>query len=299
MEIPSHIAQLYRHLFHHTVQPIGVLPEVDTVVLRKVEEFTHERLRMWERKIQGKQAPYSSDPILAQYRFCNIFREFDRQTIAIHTLLNPLRDDFVLWLLNVFMCRLIARPETVATIGLLSFDEKENEAWHKRLEALPRPKYGVPYVFPISVIQKSTTPTREAFLSGYLPGIMPKVAARIATWHKKSVYDGVQEVLPIFGYNLAFLWTEVLIDVAYQYPEKIDLFARFPVGPGSLPTMKRLAPSIDPSTLVQRLAYLPFASGITYEGRALVLSAENWEGIGCEFRKYTNLQLGKGRKRVY
>jgi hypothetical protein len=160
MEIPDNIAQLYRHLSLHTSRPAGTLPSVDAFVLKQIEEFTQERLLMWERKVQGEQAPYSLDPILSRYRFCNIFREFDRQTIAFHAMLNPLRDDFPLWLLNMFACRLMARPETLTAIGLLSFNEKENDVWRERLDALPRPKYGVPYVFPISVIQRSATHRR-------------------------------------------------------------------------------------------------------------------------------------------
>ncbi len=69
--------------------------------------------------------------------------------------------------------------------------------------------------------------------------------------------------------------------------------------PGSLPTLQRIDKREKPSILVSRLSELPFDTGITFEGVPLVLSAENWEGIGCEFRKYTNLKSGKGRTRIY
>ena len=113
------------------------------------------------------------------------------------------------------------------------------------------------------------------------------------------MHDGVVRVLPLFGINLTFLWTEVLIDVAYQFPERVDLFARFPIGPGSLPTLRRIDAHEDPALLVTRLAKVAVPHGLTYEDVPVRLSAENWEGIGCEFRKYTNLKLGKGRKRLY
>lgn len=256
-------------------------------------------MRVWEQKTAGKEPPYTHDPILSQYRFCNIFRELDRQTIELHTLLNPLRDDFPLWLLNMFYARLVARPETLRSAGLLSFDKKKNQELYARLVASPRPRFGVPYVFPVSVIQRSGTPTRELFIANYLPGIMRDIAQEIQTWQKMSVYDGVEKILPIFGYNLRFLWTEVLIDVAYQFPEYIDLFKRFPIGPGSAPTFKRLRPGVDPSLFVQELAEMCVTTSLTYEGKQLRLSAENWEGIGCEYRKYTNLCSGHGRKRRY
>lgn len=256
-------------------------------------------MQIWERKISGEVPPYTEDAILGRYRFCNIFREFDRQTLEYHQMLLPIRDDFPLWLLNMFYCRMVARPETVRSVGFLSYDPIRNEEIISRLESLARPRFGTPYVFPVSTIMKSSTPTRETFIGRHLPRVMMKIADQVSDWKNRSVYDGVKEILPGFGFNHSFLWTETLIDVAYQYPERIDLFARFPVGPGALPTLSRINSEIDPSVLTKRLASLRYTPGVTYEGSLILLSAENWEGIGCEFRKYANLLSGGGRHRMY
>ena len=299
MELPTKLKKLYRHWRFHTTPADGKYSFKQKALQKQVERFVAERMHVWEQRQAGKLPPYTKDPIIGRYRFCNILRELDRQTIEYHELLNPLRDDFPLWLLNMFYCRMVARPETVRQVGLLSFDEKKNEALYERLRTSSRPRYGTPYVFPVSVIMRSTTPTRETFIARYLPEVMRKVAKEIETWKKESVADGVDKVLPLFGYNLSFLWTEVLIDVAYQYPQFIDLYTRFPVGPGSLPTMKRIDSKTDPSKLAAQLANTSISSGITFNGKPVRLSAENWEGIGCEFRKYTNLKTGSGRRRVY
>lgn len=106
--------------------------------------------------------------------------------------------------------------------------------------------------------------------------------------------------MPIFGLNFKFHWTEILIDVAYQYPKYIDLFKKFPVGPGSLPTMKKLNEVEDPvkTNLTLVSLEIPDFPYLTYDRKKVWLSAENWEGIGCEFRKYTNLSSGVGRRRL-
>ena len=91
----------------------------------------------------------------------------------------------------------------------------------------------------------------------------------------------------------------MLIDVAYQYPGRINLFDRFPIGPGSMPTMKMIDAKSNPIDVAVGLTSIPFDTEITIDGTSLRLSAENWEGIGCEFRKYTNLKNGHGRKRIY
>ena len=295
MELPDNLKSLYRHWGLHTTTQTQNTKDVPEEMLWFVRERTH----IWERKTLGKEPPYTTDPTLSRFRFCNIFRELDRQTIEIHTLLNPLRGDFSLWLLNMFYARMVARPETLRLAGLLSFDEKEDQRLYERLIALSRPRFGVPYVFPVSVIQRSSTPTRELFITEYLPKVMKKVAGEIQIWQKMSVYDGVEKVLPLFGFRLHFLWTEVLIDVAYQFPEYLDLFKRFPIGPGSAPTFAIVSPNTDPSIFVERLAEQCVTTDITYEGRPLRLSAENWEGVGCEYRKYTNLKGGHGRRRLY
>jgi len=164
---------------------------------------------------------------------------------------------------------------------------------------LPLPRYGNAYVFPISAIQRGPTPTRELFLAKHLPLVMQNIAAHMRTWSNMSLHDGVAEILPLFGYRLSFLWTEVLIDIAYQFPPLLTLFDRFPIGPGSAPTLKRINPSIDPSLLVQQLSHLCLTTSLTFHQKPVMLSAENWEGIGCEFRKYTHLAQGRGRKRLF
>lgn len=303
MELPQHLKNLYRHWDRHIARDQNAttndLTPSKTPVIQAVCNFAHERLEIWKKKTSGAIAPFTNDPILQKYRFCNIFREFDKQTIAIHTLLNPLRDDFALWLLNMFYCRMVARPETIESIGLLSFDFDHNRALYDRLITSSRPRYGTPYVFPVSTIMKSPTPTREQFICEHLSSIMQRVADEIETWESMSVVDGVNRILPLFGFNLSFLWTEVLIDLAYQFPDRVDLFARFPIGPGSMPTMRMIDRTTNPIDLAVSLSLLPFDAGITIDGASLKLSAENWEGIGCEFRKYTNLNSGKGRKRLY
>ncbi|MDB5259895.1 MAG: hypothetical protein JWN37_126 [Candidatus Nomurabacteria bacterium] len=299
MELPYELKDLYRHWPQHIKKAPLTQNVKNKKLLNDIKWFIKERINIWEKKTSGASPPFTKDPILSTYRFCNIFREFDKQTIAFHTRLNPLRNDFPLWLLNMFYFRMVANIETINTLGLLSYNKKDGEEFYKRIMVSPRPRFGTPYVFPISTIMRSETPTREAFISFYLPSVMKKIAKEIKTWSKESVYDGVERILPLFGYNLRFLWTEVLIDVAYQYPKRLDLFKRFPIGPGSAPTFKRIDNSKDPSILVTELSLTSVSTGVSFNGKALRLSAENWEGVGCEFRKYTNLKNGHGRKRLY
>lgn len=302
MEIPENLKTLYHHWSFYTKKPSSNFAKSPhTSDIKEIEKFIKERMIIWEKKINGSQPPYTNDPILANYRFCNIYRELDKQTIALHTKLVDLQSDFPLWLLNTAFIRFICNPDTVERIGLLSFDAKENQKVRRRLKELPRPKYGTAYIFPISVISKTDYPTREDFFCTYLPETIPRVAKLLLQLKSSSVVDALKIILPEFGFNMKFHWTEILIDTAYQFPELINLNKRFPIGPGALPTIKDLFPSIHPEEANLILSQMqpddfPY---LQLNGKSIYLTCENWEGICCEFRKYSNLKNGYGRKRLY
>jgi hypothetical protein len=303
MEIDSELKDLYKHWELHTVKsgyPVNEIM-VSKQQLDDIIWFINERLEIYERKSTNKEKPYTEDKILSTYRFCNIYREFDKQTVFYHKYLKHLESNFALWLLNMLFCRSVCNTETIEKVGLLSFDESNNTQILKKLKELPSPKYGNAYVFPISVIQKSMWSTREKFFCTYYPLIAKKVASKIQNFSDVSVKEALGIILPIFGFNLKFLFTEVFIDIAYQYPQHINLFKQFPVGPGSLPTIKLLSKESDPESICEYLAQQRFETinYPTYYGKKIFLSSENWEGIGCEYRKYSNLKKGEGRKRYY
>lgn len=302
MEIPPELNNLYRHWnIHINYVPTQSISSFDnSTELYKISTFITERMRIWEKKYNNEDRPYTEDPILRDYRFCNIYRELDKQTIQIHNLLNPLLDKFDEWLLNLAFNRFLCKPETFEKLGFLNFDKKNNDEVFQRFMNFPSPKYGSAYVFPISVIQRSEWYTRELFFTQYLPLIIPKVSERLLHLKNVGVVEALKEILPIFGFNFTFHWTEILIDVAYQFPEIINLYKQFPVGPGSLPTIKMLSDE-DPEMTAMSLSkiHLEDFPYLQFNGKNVWLSVENWEGIGCEYRKYVNLKNGGGRKRIY
>lgn len=47
--------------------------------------FINERHQVYNRKLRGLPWPWTKDPILQQYRFCNVYRNLDKETILLHT----------------------------------------------------------------------------------------------------------------------------------------------------------------------------------------------------------------------
>jgi len=302
MEVPENLKELFNHWEYQIERSKHIKKlnlKVDDKLILKISEFMTERQLIWQRKVQGQTRPYTQDQILQNYRFCNIYRELDKQTIEFHSMLKPLTLDFELWLLNMMYCRFVSNPQTVLLTGLLNLED--NQDVMTKLLNLPSPKYGSAYIFPISIIQRSEYDTREKFFTKYLGLKVKECAMLIQSFDAIGVSEALKMILPIFGFNFKFHWTEILIDIAYQYPKFVNLFKQFPIGPGSMPTIKSLNSKEDSelvclSLLTYRIDNFPC---LKYKDSEVKLSAENWEGIGCEYRKYVNLRNGDGRKRRY
>lgn len=109
----------------------GPIPRED--VFRTYWRFAAERQLVFERRLEGKAAPWTDDEILEEYRFCNVFRASDRVSQALIGVAYA-REDFSVkdLFLRVMLFRLFSRPETWGLIeaetGLLTasnFDEEK------------------------------------------------------------------------------------------------------------------------------------------------------------------------------
>lgn len=101
----------------------GPIPRED--VFRTYWRFAAERQLVFERRLEGRAAPWTDDEILREYRFCNVFRASDRVSQALIEAAYA-RGDFSAedLFLRVVLFRLFSRPETweliEAEAGLLT-----------------------------------------------------------------------------------------------------------------------------------------------------------------------------------
>lgn len=76
--------------------------------------FTSERQRVFEKRAAGERGPWTDDPILQEYKFCNVFRAADRvsqymiRDVCYHD--EPSGDDDRLFQITAF--RTFSKPET-------------------------------------------------------------------------------------------------------------------------------------------------------------------------------------------
>ncbi len=78
--------------------------------------FVNERWSIHEKRMAGKPAPWTNDPILQTYRFTNARREDDRVTVWVHEWVKKHITEQDLWF-AFYVSRIFNKPETLAKIG--------------------------------------------------------------------------------------------------------------------------------------------------------------------------------------
>jgi hypothetical protein len=86
-------------------------------MLKEFVGFAAERWAMHVKRAAGKPAPWTKDPILQRYRFCNVRREDDRVTRWLHEhWMRPHQDDPDVWF-AMYVARVFNLPSTLERIG--------------------------------------------------------------------------------------------------------------------------------------------------------------------------------------
>jgi 5-hmdU DNA kinase, helical domain len=85
--------------------------------VKRLFAFMKERHAIYVRRNLEQPAPWTNDPILRDYRFCNVFRNLDRVTEWIHAnWCEPHKDDPDLWF-AICVARLLNLPESLEVVG--------------------------------------------------------------------------------------------------------------------------------------------------------------------------------------
>lgn len=99
-------------------------------------ETMYERQEIWYRRFVEKQeAPWTDDPILANYKFCNVYRELDRssQWLIQNVILNP-KTKLADKLFQIFVYRLYNKPEVFERIQLPTWYDYDQERFEADVE---------------------------------------------------------------------------------------------------------------------------------------------------------------------
>jgi hypothetical protein len=269
---------------------------------KDLAKFIHERESIRLKKEAGAPRPWTKDPILNTYRFCNVHREDDRVTRWISdNWRTPHADHPDLWFLMTF-ARLFNLPSTLEAVGAANVLNWKPEKVRAKLHELRKrgPIFNGAYI--VSTNGKSMD--KVDYLIQYVLGplwvnrkvIRPLPGKTLATYHKLLMgYDGMG----------SFMAAQVIADLKYVEPLKSapDWETWAASGPGSRRGLNRVfmygtnMPWHEESWL-QHLTLL--RADLLPRLVDMELHTQDLQNCLCEFDKMERVHLDEGRpKQLY
>ncbi len=271
--------------------------------------FIAARHNIWELRNQGHPSPWTQDPILRNYRFCNVYRNLDTQTRLIHdNWLTPHNWDPDVWFAMV-LARLVNWWPTLQAMGYpvpwhANVRKRVWAGYCERLNAKQKVFTGAYMVRADAVISGS----KMDYLMQYV--LTPLWAARL------TVRPRTGDTLADFHARLmqhrdmgSFMAAQVVADVKYAEGGPLykarDFLTWAASGPGSRRGLNRV---------LGRDVNAPWREGdwadqfdvlrraVTIQLRAEyphmpTVSGQDLQNCLCEFDKYERVRLGQGRPR--
>lgn len=294
------------------------------------KQYITRRYRIHIKKdVEKLPPPWTNDPVLQEYRFTNVRREHDRETLWLikHIVNNP-KLTLLNKYMNIILFRLFNKHETMELLSapLKFFDEKGNfvykaEKYRYRM-SMARERYPDVSFFTGAFI----TGGLKRALKWYLPKQVPDdkiqmemrvlyfmeylgnhgIVKKISTCKTQAeVYELLQSQMGIGP----FLGYQIFVDFTYisRFPFSENEFVV--AGPGCISGLKCLFTDTDGMSYEECLFWLrdnfkkvypswdadKVLSDLPEEDRVMnVMSLEN---CFCEFSKYVRALEGRGRPR--
>ena len=118
---------------------INASPILNKINLKHFYNWLTERYEIHVKKdIKRLSKPWTNDPVLQKYKFCNVRREHDRESRwLIKNIVNS-GLSYENKLLNIILFRLINKSETIKIFGLIDFNELNLDNLRYKLENFAR-----------------------------------------------------------------------------------------------------------------------------------------------------------------
>lgn len=272
-----------------------------SVETNEVAYWITQRELIRHRKLAGEPRPWTDDPILREYRFCNVHREDDTTTQWIaKNWRNPYADHPML-IRAMLLARMVNWPPTLAEIGF-------PHPWHpdkivKIINACAKrgKAWGSAYIVSTNgrAIQKALYVVYE--VCGRVGATLPCHGTPVTL---QNVYRG------LLGYNGvgSFMAGQLIADLkntpGHVLQGAPDWWTWACEGPGSKRGLMRYFKSRSPTA---ELAFTGFLNALHVMIREVApllpgsidkLCAQDWQNVMCEMGKYWRTKDGRGRPKA-
>jgi hypothetical protein len=284
----------------------------DADALKRLMYWIHTREEVRKKKEAGKPPPWTTDEIIANYRFCSVRRNDDKVTRWIHTnWLDPHSGDPDLWFAMV-VARLVNWPDTLERLTKAVFNGSGKVRWglnggvfvsemHLR-KAQGDKVFSGAYI----VSTNGKAMDKAEYLEQYVltplwaarAVIRPRAGDSLHHFHSRLVaYDGLG----------SFMAAQVVADIKYDPRSPLRTAPDWQYwaapGPGSKRGLNRVMGADHDRPFTDREWTFHFADLLQLVNMRLSprmggpLTGQDLQNCLCEFDKYERVRLGQGKPR--
>lgn len=257
-----------------------------------------ERERVRRNRESGSPRPWTTDPILDTYRFCNVRRENDTVTKWIRK--NWSHPDHPNFILAITIARLVNWPDTLAELGFpFEWDPHHFINTINRRQSRGQKAWSSAYI----VSTNGHAVAKPVYIAGT---VLEPIARRCAAGVWPTPLGPLYTALRAFDGVGSFIAGQIVADAKntvgspwfdtnYNIP---DWFSFVVPGPGSRRGLARLLCKPAPYALSDKEFYANFEAA-SNAARAVDfgLCNQDIQNCLCEFDKYMRVKLGEGKPR--
>lgn len=267
---------------------------------RDLAAFIKERENVRVNKERGLPRPWTKDPILDKYRFCNVHREHDKVTRWLRdNWYSAFSGDPDIWFTAV-VARLLNLPESLTDVIEYTLPWKPvpfRAMLHGR-KVQKLNNFNAAYI----VSTNGVAMDKIEYITSFILNALWKDRERL----RPSINDNLSDYHTLLtSYNGlgSFIAAQVVADLKYIEPLKHtgDWWTFASSGPGSRRGLNRVMGVSPQQSMTERgfrwdLEHLAAAPEI----KKLNLHAQDLQNCLCEFDKYERARLGEGTpKQIY
>ena len=298
-----------------------VNPKLNHENLKHFYDWMSERYNIHLKKdIEKLPAPWTSNPVLLKYKFTNVRREHDRESIwLIKNICLNKELSYENKILNAILFRLINKSESLEIIGLQEFDNLNLDEVRKKIE--DQIKKNPKYIWFSNAFFTSGPKSTANRLFNKSQGNMINMILLVKDYYQGAIIERIQQSknqdqvyktmlrLPGLGQFLAY---QIFVDLTYipEFPFSENEFVI--AGPGCIKGLKYLFNNFSGLTYEESLFWLrdnkyAILKEFGYEPQELFIDLPEYdrylnvmslENCMCELSKYIRTITGKGRPRI-
>lgn len=270
--------------------------------------WVRERERIRIAKDGGQPHPWTDDPILATYRFCNVRREDDRGTVWIRRhIREPFADHPLLWLM-LCIARQINWPDTLRDLiegpsswpSADTFDPRNLTTTLESRKASGEKVYTGAYMISAPSTKGAN---KQAYIAETVIG---------ALWHRRDVFSRHFGAAPTLqrthelitrsnGWGM-FMAYQAVVDMRFtRLLSTADDISRWAAaGPGTLRGLNRVhGRAVDAAlTQGQALTEMRAIFKVIQQETGVAMDFSDVPNILCETDKYLRVKNGEGKPRA-